>query len=385
MANEATLARTGARHDVLERLQARLLPTLVALREQPWMLAAASTAEPPSGVFRAAAPGELWVPLEAAGQKAFLYVRWQPGEPSRELVVRAAADTARAVAGAITAEHRAERSASRAARAERRWAKDHDELASLRAELGRARATESELRAAIIDHETRASSFAPLGASAAFLSGIAHDVRSPLTAALCNVAALEADIPSPSPGVSAALGDIRTACERIESVIGAVRPLTESARDATRVDVPTCVAAIMRIVRLSASRAGVQIDSHIDASLSAVMPSADLCQILLHLLENAVEASPRGSIVRVEGRLCDGVPTVRISDSGPGMTAADRASAFTPFRSKKPGALGIGLAVARTLARKHGGDVILTPIEPGLGGLVAEVRLHGTKPMATAD
>ena len=69
---------------------------------------------------------------------------------------------------------------------------------------------------------------------------------------------------------------------------------------------------------------------------------------------------------------------VEIADQGPGLPDSELERVFQPFyrvepsRSRETGGIGLGLAVARSIARAHGGDISLARGEPGL---VARVRL----------
>jgi signal transduction histidine kinase len=70
---------------------------------------------------------------------------------------------------------------------------------------------------------------------------------------------------------------------------------------------------------------------------------------------------------------------IRVDDEGPGIPEELQEDAFRPFRrleasrNRETGGMGLGLAVARTIIRAHGGDVTLTNRKEG--GLRAEVRL----------
>jgi signal transduction histidine kinase len=93
-------------------------------------------------------------------------------------------------------------------------------------------------------------------------------------------------------------------------------------------------------------------------------------QVLMNLLMNAVEAAPSKRGVVTIGTSFDaggGRWELRVSDNGPGMTAAERARAFVPFATTKgQRGTGLGLAVTRKIVEEHGGRVVLES-EPDVG------------------
>ena len=64
---------------------------------------------------------------------------------------------------------------------------------------------------------------------------------------------------------------------------------------------------------------------------------------------------------------------VLVDDDGPGISADRRESVFRPFESGAGGGTGLGLTIARDIARAHGGDIVLE--DSPLGGLRARMRL----------
>ena len=97
-------------------------------------------------------------------------------------------------------------------------------------------------------------------------------------------------------------------------------------------------------------------------------------QILVNLVQNALEASPPGAAVTLEAAAtAEGGARVRVLDRGRGLDPALGDSVFTPGYTTKPSGSGIGLTIARALARQHGGEVVVAP-RPG-GGTVAELTL----------
>lgn len=101
-----------------------------------------------------------------------------------------------------------------------------------------------------------------------------------------------------------------------------------------------------------------------------------------NLIDNAIKYGRRA---RVDLSEADGRVRIAVEDSGPGIPEAERETVFRPFyrldgAGKGPEAgVGMGLAVARTIARAHGGDVSLRGREEG-SGLVAELNLPASHP-----
>jgi signal transduction histidine kinase len=104
-------------------------------------------------------------------------------------------------------------------------------------------------------------------------------------------------------------------------------------------------------------------------------------QVLLNLVDNACKYAARSTPPRIEVSLerSDGRAFVRVSDHGPGLSAAERRRLFQPFSksdrdaaNSAPG-IGLGLALSRRLARAHGGELSLDA--SGRGGAVFVLSL----------
>lgn len=97
-------------------------------------------------------------------------------------------------------------------------------------------------------------------------------------------------------------------------------------------------------------------------------------QVLVNLLQNALEATPRGGQVRLSTlHQAGGAATFLIEDSGPGLSPEIHERLYSPGATTKAEGTGLGLTIARTIAEQHGGTLTLAD-RPG-GGCRAELTL----------
>lgn len=197
-----------------------------------------------------------------------------------------------------------------------------------------------------------------------FNADVAHQLLNPVHAIL-----LEADAAAADMGVDRAPQVERIAglAHRIEEICEGLLAYSRSAAlDARRLaplDVEPIVAAAIDRVAPAAASLGIVIEP---PSRGAVVKgdATLLEELFVNLLANAVEHSPAGGSIEVTVGADAMASLVAVIDHGPGVAAADLQHLFERFRSGRPdGGHGVGLALARVIARGHGGDVhyVATP------------------------
>lgn len=110
-----------------------------------------------------------------------------------------------------------------------------------------------------------------------------------------------------------------------------------------------------------AAARGVRLETAVsDGPALAARPANLATLVLRNLLQNALEATPAGGLVRLAGGAAAGGGVVfSVDDSGPGLPLPVRERLFQPCASSKPGGSGLGLALSHQLAQQAGGRLEL--------------------------
>lgn len=155
---------------------------------------------------------------------------------------------------------------------------------------------------------------------------------------------------------------LATLARRIEGLEGFTRGYRDLARLPPPVRVPVSLAELGDdLARLFAARfgPGVMLTCAIQDGAMADMDRDQLTQAVWALLQNGAEAAGDYGSVTLTITLAPTTLTILVGDSGPGVAPDARTRIFRPFHTSKPNGSGIGLTLARRIARAHGGDVTL--------------------------
>ncbi|MDJ0425413.1 HAMP domain-containing sensor histidine kinase [Rhodococcus fascians] len=237
-------------------------------------------------------------------------------------------------------------------------------------DLGRTASAVDEMLDALEDAERREASAARAARLAEedmrrFLADAAHELRTPVAGISALAQSLQRDAEHRPDRVARwselLVGESSRASRLVGDMLDSVRAENTSDLDATDTD-------LADITRRTVERAAlVMPDSRFDVDAAQPIPVhidvGRIEQILSNVLDNAGRFTPSGGTIRVAvGR--DTHAFVTVDDEGPGVAEADRERIFERLvrlnsaRDRASGGVGLGLSIARTLARAHGGELV---------------------------
>jgi two-component system osmolarity sensor histidine kinase EnvZ len=197
------------------------------------------------------------------------------------------------------------------------------------------------------------------------LSGVSHDLRTPLTRMRLQLAMMPE-----TNDTRELIGDIADMENMLEAYLAFAKG--EEAEPATEVN----LAELLGEVVLAARRQNPNIQLNGPGDAVAMLRRNAIKRCFANLVGNAARYGKKAQ-VNIATR--ENAVDIVIDDDGPGVPAAQREEVFRPFtrleESRNPvtGGVGLGLTIARDIARFHGGDVVLE--DSPLGGLRARVWL----------
>lgn len=205
------------------------------------------------------------------------------------------------------------------------------------------------------------------------LAAISHDLRTPLTRLR-----LRAESLSDDPTRGSVIADL----DEMESMLDATLAFLRGDRsdeESQTLDVGT----ILQSIASDCEDAGANITLTCGDGLVLVGRPLGLKRAFTNLIQNAIR---HGGSAQIKAGRSGQALTITIADRGPGIAPSELESVFSPFvrgdgsRSRQSGGHGLGLTVARSLLRMHGGDVTLS--NRPTGGLLATVLLpfHNATP-----
>jgi C4-dicarboxylate-specific signal transduction histidine kinase len=215
-------------------------------------------------------------------------------------------------------------------------------------------------------------------------SGMAHEIRNPLTGITSYLYTLEqlceskTLLPKDIALMKEIVGQLKLASHKVDSVIKRVLDFSRPAAPRMAlVDINQCLNNVIKLTAVTMRKAGIQVH----ASLADHLPQchgdmALMEQVFLNLTQNASRALKKMNgekKIAISSFAVDNQIHIAVSDSGPGVPDELKDKIFDPFFTTHPDGSGIGLSIAQRIVTDHNGS--LTVSSGKLGGAHFTVSL----------
>lgn len=217
-------------------------------------------------------------------------------------------------------------------------------------------------------HVARVTTLGELAAS------IAHEVNQPLAAAVINGNACLEWLAAQPPNfdeAKKAIARLVKDAHRASDIIAQVRALTKgSTPEKMPLDINEIILATVTLIDGEIQQNQVSLQTQVSNDVPIVHGDrVQLQQVILNLVLNAIEAmnlvptGPRSLTVSSAKSDSNGV-LISVQDSGAGFAKENRDRLFNAFYTTKPGGMGMGLAISRSIVENHSGRIWATPNSP---------------------
>lgn len=215
-----------------------------------------------------------------------------------------------------------------------------------------------------------------MGLMGRLAGGIAHEIRNPLSSVMMNLQFLlqSGDInPTVREFVTAATEGASRINQVVENTLNLARgtPLHLQEEHLNQI-----LQNALWFMKVPAQRKNIRLDAHLADALPQIpLDGRQIQQVIINLLQNAIDASPEGATVTITTGMLESLTDSRelvsnkivlaIRDNGSGISQEQLQYIFEPFQTTKPGGTGLGLALSKHIMDQHNAELA---IEPTLGG-----------------
>jgi two-component system sensor histidine kinase HydH len=211
-------------------------------------------------------------------------------------------------------------------------------------------------------YEEEAKKAERLSALGNLAAGVAHEIRNPLNAISITVQRLKSEF-EPRKDQEEYLSFIQTVLneiKRLDNIISQFLSLTK-AQKLTIIpsDMNKLLDEVISLTEMDARSKNVQVVKNIDKLPQLKIDPDEMKKALLNMMLNGVQAMPEGGELKVQSNIDDakGTVTIRITDTGVGISKENLSTIFQPYFSTKEKGTGIGLSIAYRIISDHKGKI----------------------------
>jgi signal transduction histidine kinase len=217
----------------------------------------------------------------------------------------------------------------------------------------------------------------------AMAASITHEIKQPLATVATNSETVLIFLEQASPDldeIRETAREINTAAYRAAHMLDGVRALFQRIDHGRQpIDMNAIVAEVLQSLDHDLSEHGVSVYSHLSPDLPLIQGNRNqLHQVISNLVQNAIEAmhattEQERALRLATKRVPPAAISVTVQDSGPGIDLRKLKGIFDAFVTTKRHGMGLGLAICRVIAERHGGK--LTASSDGKSGALFQVDL----------
>lgn len=199
-----------------------------------------------------------------------------------------------------------------------------------------------------------------------FINDAAHQLRTPLAGLISQVELAQRETTDPALG--ARLAKVLSGADRSAHLVHQLLTLarTETTAQRDTLDLAELAREVAREWTPRAIAAGVDLGYEGAAHQPIQGDAMQLREAMANLIDNALRYTPRGSAVTLRVEAAGQHSRLMVEDNGPGLSEEELGHVFQRFwrASEQPGGCGLGLAIVREIARRHGGDATVKRLQP---------------------
>ncbi|WP_027719009.1 ATP-binding protein [Desulfovirgula thermocuniculi] len=216
-----------------------------------------------------------------------------------------------------------------------------------------------------------------LAALGRLVTGIAHELRNPLTVIKTTVQVMEAEIKEKD-----LLQYTEVIKEQVNRQNRIIQELLDFGRPTKNFIHPVSVSSLIDKVLVFTSpllrQHKVQLEVEVEPDLPLIEADGErIKQVFVNLILNAVQAMPHGGRLAIKAGTDDNSVYVQFSDTGPGIPREEISRIFDPFYTTRKDGTGLGLSISHQIVASHGGTI---EVDSGEGGSTFTVRLPVKEP-----
>jgi C4-dicarboxylate-specific signal transduction histidine kinase len=253
-------------------------------------------------------------------------------------------------------------------------------LAAVAYELGRELILSARARLQVAQLRGELAQLGRMDTLGQLAAGIAHELAQPLTASLGNIEAAQIHLRKTDPDLDELreiVKDVHAETQRAGEVLDRMRALIgRRALDKQAVAIDSVFRDVTSLLHSEAIARHIELNTRVDERAPrALGDRVQITQVMINLVVNAMDAmqnlatGPRQVTMEARAAASGGLE-VAVSDSGPGIPGHRLEEIFKPLFTTKPGSMGLGLALSRTIVDAHAGRLWAENRADGVGAVV---------------